>query len=80
MFKDSAFEPSSPVRHCTELYSILLAHSPGKPILFIYTDGGPDHRVTYTSVKLSLIALFKMDLDYLSAVRPVPLPVIRKSG
>lgn len=26
MFKDSAFEPSSPVRHCTELYNILVTH------------------------------------------------------
>ena len=73
MFKDSAFEPSSPVRHCTELYNIVLAHSPEKPILFVYTDGGPDHRVTYTSVKLSLIALFKkIDLDYLCAMRTAP--------
>ncbi len=47
-----------------------MTHSPEKPVLFLYTDGGPDHRVTYTSVKLSLIALFKkMDLDYLCATR-----------
>ena len=73
MFKDTAFEPSSPIRHSTELYNILLTHSPEKPILFIYTDGGPDHRVTYTSVKLSLICLFKkMDLDYLCAMRTAP--------
>lgn len=70
LFKDSAFEPSSPVRHCAELHNILMTHSPEKPVLFLYTDGGPDHRVTYTSVKLSLIALFKkMDLDYLCATR-----------
>ena len=37
-----------------------------KPILFLYTDGGPDHRLTYVSVQLSLICLFlKLDLDYL---------------
>ena len=73
MFKDTAFESSSPIRHSTELCNILITHSPEKPILFIYTDGGPDHRVTYTSVKLSLICLFKkMDLDYLCAMRTAP--------
>ena len=36
-------------------------------------DGGPDHRVTYISVKLALIVLFrKRDLDYLCAVRTAP--------
>ncbi len=44
-----------------------------KPILFVYSDGGPDHRVNYISVKVALIALYrKLDLDYLCAVRTVP--------
>lgn len=35
-------------------------------MIFLYTDGGPDHRLTYTSVKLTMVALFrKLDLDYL---------------
>ncbi len=73
MFKEGAFEPSSPVRHSAELCTILQARSPEKPILFLYSDGGPDHRVTYCSVKMSLIALFrKMDLDYLCALRTAP--------
>jgi len=66
LFKDSAFEPSSPCRHAAELNAILQSDSKSFPVLFLYTDGGPDHRLTYASVKLTLIALFrKLDLDYL---------------
>lgn len=39
----------------------------------LYTDGGPDHRVTYHSVKLSLIVLFKrLNLELLVAGRTAP--------
>ena len=42
-------------------------------MLFLYTDGGPDHRITYLSVQLSLISIFlSLDLDYLYAVRTAP--------
>lgn len=34
-----------------------------KSILFIYSDGGPDHRLTYISVQLFLIALV-INLNY----------------
>ena len=45
----------------------------GRHILFIYSDGGPDHRITYLSVQLSLIALFlNLDLDVLIAGRTAP--------
>ncbi|XP_019859353.1 PREDICTED: uncharacterized protein LOC109587561 [Amphimedon queenslandica] len=53
--KDSVFEPSSPIRHATELYKILLRRMSGRSILFVYSDGGPDHRLTYLTVQLSLI-------------------------
>lgn len=44
-----------------------------KPVLLVYSDGGPDHRCTYMSVKLSLISLFKeLDLDILIALRTAP--------
>ena len=44
-----------------------------KPVLFLYTYGGPDHRLTYVSVQLSLISLFlQLDLDYLCAARTAP--------
>ena len=37
------------------------------------TDGGPDHRVTYGSVQVSLICAFiQFDLDVLIAVRTAP--------
>ena len=66
--KDLVFESSSAVRHTTELCNVLNRVSFSKPVHFLYTDGGPDHRLTYISVQLSLIALFlKFDLDYLCA-------------
>ena len=44
-----------------------------QPILMLYTDGGPDDRVTYLSVQLTLIALFlSRDLDMVVAVRTPP--------
>ena len=43
------------------------------PMLFIYCDGGPDHRLTYVSVQLSLISLFlQLDLDFLCACCTAP--------
>ncbi|XP_062603864.1 uncharacterized protein LOC134265655 [Saccostrea cucullata] len=69
--KDSVFQPSTPFRHAAELYKILDGNT--KPILMLYTDGGPDHRTTYGAVKLSLIILFKLlDLDILIAARTAP--------
>ena len=69
--KEGVFEPSSPQRHVTELKSCLSVAN--KPILFVYTDGGPDHRLTYLSVKLSLVSIFlEFDLDFLCACRTAP--------
>ena len=56
--KDAAFQASSSLRHCTEMYSILIKEMRDKHIMLLYSDGGPDHRLTYISVQLSLIALF----------------------
>ena len=70
--KDTLFEPSSPFRHMCELLQIINSNSSAfsRPILFVYSDGGPDHRLTYISVQLSLICLFlKLDLDYLCVCR-----------
>ena len=37
------------------------------------SDGGPDHCLTYLSVKAAMIALFKsLDLDMLIAIRTCP--------
>ena len=71
--KDSIFEPSSPHRHATELNSLLTTLNDTNPILLLYTDGEPDHRVNYIIVQLSLIAIFlARDLDFLVAVRTPP--------
>ena len=44
-----------------------------KPILVIVSDGGPDHRVMYGSVKVSGLALFHaLDLDMLICLRTCP--------
>ena len=68
VLKDSAYEPSSPLRHACELYGVLQSIS-----FSVYSDGGPDHRHTHVSVQLSLICLFlKIDLDYLCAGRTAP--------
>ena len=68
--KENSFEPSSPLRHNTELSSILNKRGLKKEILCLYTGGGPDHRLTYLSVQLSLICLFlRHDYDMLIAVR-----------
>lgn len=69
--KDSVFQPSSPFRHAVEMMKSV-GDSP-KPHLLLYSDGGPDHRTTYGSVKLSLIILFKvLHLDMLVAARTAP--------
>lgn len=72
-FKDSIFQPSSPFRHATELQALLEEKGDVKPVLMLFTDGGPDHRVTYHAVKLSLIILFlRLGLDMLVAGRTAP--------
>ena len=72
--KDAVFEPSSPLRHATELHSVLKSQDEiSKPILLIYSDGGPDHNLTFLATQISYICLFlNMDLDFLSAVRTPP--------
>ncbi|XP_078340082.1 uncharacterized protein LOC111130598 [Crassostrea virginica] len=72
--KDLVLEPSSPIRHITEASKILELEQDQKPVLLIYTDGGPDHRLTYLSVQLSLICLFlNGKYDMLVAVRTPPM-------
>ena len=71
--KEGTCEASSPHRHVTELHEVLNDNDflTDKFILFVYSDGGPDHRLTYLSVKLSIISLFlKNDLDARAELRP----------
>jgi hypothetical protein len=71
-YKDSVFESSSPFRHAVEIEKFL-RKSEIKPVLILFSDGGPDHRLTYHSVKLSLIVLFKrLGVDTLIALRTAP--------
>lgn len=71
--KDPIFQQSSPMRHNSELHNLLVNSEQQNPFLLIYTDGGPDHRVNYLRVQLSLISLFvSLDLDLLVAVRTPP--------
>ena len=80
-FKDAAFEQSSSLRHATELSTILSNPGGDRPVLFHYSDGGPDHRLTYASVQVSLISLFlKLDLDFLCAAQTAPSPFMEESG
>ena len=70
--KEGTFEPC-PLRHATELCPLIEVAARSKLVLFLYMDGGPDHRLTYLSVYLSLICLFLYpDLDYLCAARTDP--------
>ena len=71
--KEAVFKLSSTLRHASELHHILLTEMGMKSSLFLYTGGGPDHRTTYISTQLSLIALFlNLNLDYLHAARTGP--------
>ena len=59
--KDKGTQPSSPLRHSTELNSLLLKHYSDnglvltKPVLVVVSNGGPDHRITYASVQVALL-------------------------
>ena len=71
--KEAVFEPSRALRHASEVHDILPTEIGMKSVLFLYTDGGPDHRTTYISTQLSVIALFlNLNLDYLCAARTAP--------
>ena len=74
------FQPSNPMRHGAEVCRVLSecdhCSDTGEliaPFMFIYTDGGSDHRTTYRSVQASYICLFfALNLDMLVAVRCCP--------
>ena len=72
--KEAAMQPLSPLRHASELVvSIRQEYSCVLPILFMYTDGGPGHKITYLSVQLSLISvILALDLDFLCACCTAP--------
>ncbi|GBC33251.2 hypothetical protein GLOIN_2v1885121 [Rhizophagus irregularis DAOM 181602=DAOM 197198] len=77
-YKNTVFKPSSGIRHSTEFFSILSDHYLNSteipPIMYdLYTDRGPDHRITYGSVQVSLLCLFiRGNFDMLIAMRTAP--------
>ena len=77
--KDKITQPSSPYRHSAELVQLVRANysddglSASKPVMIILSDGGPDHRVTFGSVQMSMVALFScLDLDILVCMQMCP--------
>ena len=68
MLKLTAISPSTSIRNAAEIANSLVFHYGGKdripPVLVMYTDGGPEHRSTFLSVKIALIALQRwLNLD-----------------
>ncbi|XP_056013095.1 uncharacterized protein LOC125679479 [Ostrea edulis] len=77
--KDKVFQASSPLRHSTESVSLMRqCYSDDDvnlrtPVLIRYTDGGPDHRTTYKSVKIcALMEFIALDLDMIVCARTAP--------
>ena len=76
--KDSVFNPSNCFRTVDEMIHVVLESCSEKDLndlksLFLMTDGGSEHKVTYHSVKIALIAAFKkLRLDRLIAMRCAP--------
>ena len=61
--KITATEPSSALRNAVEIENVLISKFGNKqnipPIILPYTDGGPEHRTAFLSVKIAMIALQK---------------------
>lgn len=73
ILKDAIFQSSNAFRHAAELAKNFKLSDLSKPMMFVGTDGGPDHNVTSILVILSYISLFiELDLDFLCAVRTPP--------
>ena len=61
------------MRSAAELSKIVSSKYSQVPvILFLYTDGGSDHNLTYVAVELSVTALFLLDLDFICASHTSP--------
>ena len=75
-FKRSVFQPSSSFRFGIELIKTLEVNGLNReltPHLFLITDGGPEHNVTFHSVKIPLMVIFKeLNLESLVAIRTAP--------
>ena len=73
--KDSVFSPSYSFPTVFEMINVIRESNREKgrsysKSIFLITDGGPEHRVTYHSVKIPLILMFKeFQTDRLIAMR-----------
>ena len=74
--KENVFQPSDSYRATVELMKVLDQENVDWTVmrqLFLMTDGGPEHRVNFESVKVPLIMMFKkLNLDLLVAIRTAP--------
>ena len=75
-FKESVFQPTCSYRAILELIQLLRCEGFDNTVtkhLYLFTDGGPEHRVCFESVKIPLIMLFKeLGLESLVAIRTAP--------
>ena len=75
-FKESVFQPSSSFRFGKELIKTLEVNGFNQeltPDLFLVTGGGPERNVTFHSVKIPLMVIFKeLNLVSLVAIRTAP--------
>ena len=75
-FKGSVFQPSSSFRFSIGLIKTLEVNGFNReltPHLLLITDGGPEHNVTFHSVKIPLMVIFKeLNLESLVAIRTAP--------
>ena len=74
--KCSIFQPSTCFRTLLELEKMLKKASAWSDVntLILFTDGGPEHLLTYESVRTALCVLFKRNphIDALIAIRTAP--------
>ena len=75
-YKDSVFQPSSSFRFAAGLLKVLNESNFSAevmPHIFMVTDGAPEHCVSFHSVKIPLLILFReLRLQSLVAIRTVP--------
>ena len=50
-------------RNCRHAYQTSWLKKAVLSVLFLYTDGGPEHRENFVSVKFAMIALQRLNLD-----------------
>ena len=77
LVKSTALKPSTALRNAREIANALVKKYGNinnvPPILVLYTDGGPEHRTNFLSVKIAAIALYKyLNLDMIVIARTAP--------